>query len=125
MKPRLLRISLYLVPVLFVAGLSFAVTQTDGPITGTGSISKSSGQVRAHASANASNAAQTGWYWVHVQVLPYNTNYQDQASNPINGYFYDRAYVSRSGQPKSNGRAYCSMWATSSQGYHSVLIDLP
>ena len=125
MKVRFFTLTLCLVTVLCVVGLSFAVTQTDGPITGTGSISKSSGQVRAHASATASSAAQTGWYWVHVQVLPYNSQYQDQASDPINGYFYASAYVSRSGQPKSNGRAYCSMWATSSQGYHSVLIDLP
>ena len=125
MKTRMLMISLCFLTVLFVASLSFAVSKSDGPITGTGSISKSSGQVRAHASATASNSAKTGWYWIHAQVLPYNSKYNKAKSNPINGYFYKSVYVSRSGQPKSNGHAYCSMWARSSQGYHSVLIDLP
>ncbi len=125
MKPRILIILLCLVATLFVAGLLLAVTQTDGPIIGTGSISRSSGQVRAHASANASNAAQMGWFWIHAQVLPYNSQYQDVDSGPISGYLYQRVYVSRAGQPESNGRAYCSMWASSSAGYHSVLIDLP
>ena len=124
MRPRILIILLCLVIVLFVAGLSFAETKTDGPITGSGSISKSGGKVRAHASASASNAAQTGSFWIHAQVLPYNTKYQDVDSGPISGYLYESVYVRRTGK-KSNGRAYCSMWAKSSNGYHSVLIDLP
>lgn len=125
MKSRMLTISLCFVAILFAVGLLFAETDVDGPITSTGSITKDSGQVRAHASANASNAAKTGWFWIHAQVLPYNTNYQDVDSDPIHGYFYRSVYVSRGGQPKSNGRAYSSIWAMSAAGYHSPLVDLP
>ena len=48
----------------------------------------------------------------------------DVSSESISGYFYDSVSTHRTAQ-KSKGRAYCSMWAQSSEGYHSILIDLP
>lgn len=119
-----LRLASCLVLVLFAATPLLAVTQVDGPIVGSGNITMSGGKVRAFADATASNAADDGWYWIHARVLPYHEDYADQESETITGYFYESVYVRRTGQ-KKNGRAYCSMWAQSSEGYHSVLIDLP
>ena len=124
MRSRSLKLTLYLVMVLFIAMPLLAKTKADGPIVGSATITKTGGKVRAFADANASNNADDGWYWIHARVLPYHDDYADQESGGITGYFYESVYVRRTGQ-KSNGRAYCSMWATSEEGYHSVLIDLP
>lgn len=128
MKARSLQLTLYLVAVLFIATPLLAKdrdTQTDGPIVGSGSITKSGGKVRAFASASAERWATTGWFWIHARVLPYSDKYSAVDSDPIGGSrIYRSVYVRRTGQ-KSNGRAYCSMWAQSEEGYHSVLIDLP
>ncbi len=126
MQLRILIILLCLVTMLSVV-LSIAKdrdTQNDGPIQGSGGITKLGGKVRAFADASAQS--WVGWYWIHARVLPYGNNptYSQQKSNPISGYVYVSVKARRTGQ-KSNGRAYCSMWAQSSQGYHSVLIDLP
>ncbi len=124
MRSLSLKFTSYFVMVLFVATPLLAETDADGPIVGSATITKTGGKVRAFADATASNAADDGWYWIHARVLPYHEDYAKQASDTITGYFYKSVYVRRTGQ-KKNGRAYCSMWAQSSQGYHSVLIDLP
>ena len=54
MKLSSLILTLCLVAMLFVAGpllavTKFSETKVDGPIVGSGSISKASGDVRAHA----------------------------------------------------------------------------
>ena len=124
MRSLSLKLTAYLVMALFITLPLLAETDADGPIVGSATITKTGGKVRAFADATASNNADDGWYWIHARVLPYHEDYADQESESITGYFYETAYVRRTGQ-KKNGRAYCSMWAQSSEGYHSVLIDLP
>lgn len=121
-----LKITSCFVLVLFIAAPLLAETDTDddGPIVGSGSITLQTGKVWAFADASASSAATDGWYWIHARVLPYHEDYSEVSSETITGYVYDSVETHRTGK-KKNGRAYCSMWAQSSQGYHSVLVDLP
>ena len=126
MKSPVLKLTAYLVLVLFIMTplLAEAEADDDGPIVGSATITLQTGKVWTFADASASNDATEGWYWIHARVLPYNDKYSDVSSESISGYVYDSVSTHRTGK-KKNGRAYCSMWARSSEGYHSVLVDLP
>lgn len=124
MKSLSLKLTTYIVMVLFIVTPLLSETQEDGPIVGSATIKLSGGKVRAFADASASESVDDGWYWIHARVLPYNEKYSDQESDSITGSVYESVYARRTAK-KKDGRAYCSMWAMAGEEFHDVLIDLP
>lgn len=123
MKTRSFTLTLCLVTTLFVTGLPLAEVDNDGPLSSSRSVTKSGSKVTAHASFNASNAADEGWLGIHGKIL-HGTDYEDSESYSFDGYVQETVTAERSGVPVSNGYAYCSAWCNSSDGYHSILIDV-
>ena len=99
--------------------------QEDYCLEGTGKITKDQSIVKAHADGRATTSAESGWYWVHARVLPYDEEYSEVYTDEIMGYVYVSAYVTRGGYPKDNGRSYVSMWAAIGDEYYDIDIDLP
>jgi hypothetical protein len=122
-------VRLCLITVLCLVAICFATriisAEVSGPLIGSASVTKPDAQVIAHASLNVSNAADDGWFWIHVQILPdTNPKYKDQESYEFDGYVQETVTVKRGGVPITNGYAYCSAWCTSSSGYDNILIDV-
>ena len=98
----------------------------DDRITGYGIIEKEDNRVKAKAQCHANQTIDEGWYWIHAHVLPYDEAFSDQDSDEYSGEIHRTVRVSRSGQPKANGRSYVSIRGSiDDEDYYSVLIDLP
>ena len=100
--------------------------EDDERINGYGIIEKEDNRVKAKAQCHANQTIDSGWYWIHAQVIPYNEDYNKVLSDNYMGYLHETVNVSRSGQPKANGRSYVSIRGSiNNEDYYSVLIDLP
>ncbi len=102
MKARSFTLALCVVTALFVAGMLLAEVANNGPLSDSGSVTKSGSKVTAHASFNASNAADEGWFWIHGIILP-GTDYEDQDSYTFDGYVQETVTAERNGVSASNG----------------------
>ena len=98
----------------------------DDRITGYGIIEKEDNRVKAKAQCLANATIDSGWYWIHAQVIPYDDDYNEVLSDNYMGALHRTVRISRSGQPKANGRSYVSIRGSiDDEDYYSVLIDLP
>ena len=121
MKIRGLTIALCFVPTLFVAGVLLAKSASDGPISGSASVTKQKSTVYAYASANSSPSTDEGWYWIHAIV----DNVKPPAkTDSFSGQLSKSIDTQKKSVPKDKGYAYCSMWAQDGSSYHSILLDI-